>query len=205
MQLNKNVYLCNQTLIQNTMSKKYTVNKNEIKAVQTLLKSIGQDVTREGLIDTPKRYVKFLKEFCTPEPFKMTTFDNEGSTNEMIIVSNIPFFSLCEHHLAPFFGTAAIAYIPNDKIVGLSKLTRLMECFAKRLQVQERLTIQVANALMESLQPKAVGVVIRCRHLCMESRGIRTPGEETVTSAMLGELQPNLAMLTEFLALARKE
>jgi GTP cyclohydrolase I len=95
--------------------------------------------------------------------------------------------------------------MPDGKIVGLSKLTRLMECFAKRLQVQERLTIQVANALMESLQPKAVGVVIRCRHLCMESRGIRTPGEETVTSAMLGELQPNLAMRTEFLALARKD
>jgi GTP cyclohydrolase I len=95
--------------------------------------------------------------------------------------------------------------MPNGKIVGLSKLTRLVDCFAKRLQVQERLTIQVANALMEILETKAVGVVIRCRHLCMESRGIRTPGEETVTSAMLGELQPNLAMRTEFLALARED
>ena len=95
--------------------------------------------------------------------------------------------------------------MPDGKIVGLSKLTRLVECFSKRLQVQERLTIQVANALMESLQPKAVGVVIRCRHLCTESRGIKTAGEETVTSAMLGELQPNLAMRTEFLHLARED
>jgi GTP cyclohydrolase I len=94
-------------------------------------------------------------------------------------------------------------YIPNGKIVGLSKLTRLVDCFAKRLQVQERMTMQIANALMEVLEPKAVGVVVKCRHLCMESRGIRTPGEETVTSAMLGELQPNLAMRTEFLALAK--
>jgi GTP cyclohydrolase I len=95
-----------------------------------------------------------------------------------------------------------MGYIPNGKIVGLSKLTRLVDCFSKRLQVQERMTMQIANALMEVLEPKAVGVVV-CRHLCMESRGIRTPGEETVTSAMLGELQPNLAMRTEFLALAK--
>ena len=116
---------------------------------------------------------------------------------------NIPVYSHCEHHLAPFFGKATIGYLPNGKIVGLSKLTRLVDCFAKRLQVQERMTIQIANALMEVLEPKAVGVVIKCRHLCMESRGIRTPGEETITSAMLGELQPNLGLRTEFLALAR--
>src|SRR5690606_39208617 len=110
----------------------------------------------------------------------------------------------CEHHLAPFFGCATIGYVPDGRIVGLSKLTRLVDCFAKRLQVQERLTNQIANTLMEELRPKAVGVIVRCRHLCMESRGIRTPGEETVTSSMLGELQPNLAMRTEFLELARR-
>jgi GTP cyclohydrolase I len=131
--------------------------------------------------------------------------DGAEEYNELIVVRNIPVYSHCEHHLAPFFGKATVGYMPDGKIVGLSKLTRLVECFAKRLQVQERLTIQVANALMEHLQPKAVGVVIRCRHLCMESRGIKTAGEETVTSAMLGELQPNLAMRTEFLHLARED
>ena len=115
-----------------------------------------------------------------------------------------PVYSHCEHHLAPFFGKATIGYVPNGKIVGLSKLTRLVDCYAKRLQVQERLTIQIANALLTHLQPKAVGVVIRCRHLCMESRGIRTQGEETVTSAMLGELLNNQALRAEFFALARE-
>ena len=120
----------------------------------------------------------------------------------MIVVRGIPVYSHCEHHLAPFFGKATIGYVPNGKIVGLSKLTRLVEVFSKRLQVQERLTVQIANTLMEVLEPKAVGVVVKCRHMCMESRGIRTPGEETITSAMLGELQPNLALRTEFLSLA---
>ena len=115
----------------------------------------------------------------------------------------IPVYSHCEHHLAPFFGKATVGYLPNGKIVGLSKLTRLVDIFSKRLQVQERMTMQIANALMEVLQPKAVGVVIKCRHLCMESRGIRAIGEETITSTLLGELQPNLALRTEFLALAR--
>jgi GTP cyclohydrolase I len=202
-QLNKNVYLCNQTLIQNTMSKKYTVNKTEIKAVQTLLKSIGQDVTREGLIDTPKRYVKFLKEFCTPEPFNMTTFQNEGSTNEMIIVSNVPFFSLCEHHLAPFFGTAAIAYIPNDKIVGLSKLPRTLDMFSRRPQNQERITQQVADYLMEQLQPKGVAVVIKARHLCVEMRGVKKHDTYTTTSSMKGVFYDELNTRQEFLNLIK--
>jgi GTP cyclohydrolase I len=172
--------------------------------------SLGEDPNRSGLRETPARVEKAWKHWTSgytqnPAELLKTFEDGAEQYNELIVVRNIPVYSHCEHHLAPFFGKATIGYMPDGKIVGLSKLTRLMECFAKRLQVQERLTIQVANALMESLQPKAVGVVIRCRHLCMESRGIRTPGEETVTSAMLGELQPNLAMRTEFLALARKD
>ena len=172
------------------------------------LTSLGEDPDRPGLVETPARLTKAWKHWASgynqdPKDLLKTFEDGAEHYNEMIIVRNIPVYSHCEHHLAPFFGKATIGYMPNGKIVGLSKLTRLMDCFAKRLQVQERLTIQVANALMEILEPKAVGVVIRCRHLCMESRGIRTPGEETVTSAMLGELQPNLAMRTEFLALAR--
>jgi len=172
--------------------------------------SLGEDPNRSGLRETPARVEKAWKHWTSgytqnPAELLKTFEDGAEQYNELIVVRNIPVYSHCEHHLAPFFGKATIGYMPDGKIVGLSKLTRLMECFAKRLQVQERLTIQVANALMESLQPKAVGVVVRCRHLCMESRGIRTPGEETVTSAMLGELQPNLAMRTEFLALARKD
>jgi GTP cyclohydrolase I len=174
------------------------------------LKSLGEDPDRPGLVETPARVAKAWKHWSSgysqnPADVLKAFEDGAEEYNELIVVRNIPVYSHCEHHLAPFFGKATVGYMPDGKIVGLSKLTRLVECFAKRLQVQERLTIQVANALMESLQPKAVGVVIRCRHLCMESRGIKTAGEETVTSAMLGELQPNLAMRTEFLHLARED
>ena len=174
------------------------------------LKSLGEDPDRPGLVDTPARVTKAWKHWSSgygqnPADVLKAFEDGAEEYNELIVVRNIPVYSHCEHHLAPFFGKATVGYMPDGKIVGLSKLTRLVECFAKRLQVQERLTIQVANALMENLQPKAVGVVIRCRHLCMESRGIKTAGEETVTSAMLGELQPNLAMRTEFLHLARED
>lgn len=174
------------------------------------LESLGENPDRSGLRETPARVSRAWKHWTSgyqqnPAELLKTFEDGAEQYNEMIVVRNIPVYSHCEHHLAPFFGKATIGYMPNGKIVGLSKLTRLVDCFAKRLQVQERLTIQIANSLMEELEPKAVGVVIRCRHLCMESRGIRTPGEETVTSAMLGELQPNLAMRTEFLALARED
>ena len=174
------------------------------------LKSVGEDPDRPGLLETPHRVAKAWKHWTSgyeQDPGSVLKAFEDGAEqyNELIVVRNIPVYSHCEHHLAPFFGKATVGYMPNGKIVGLSKLTRLVDCFAKRLQVQERLTIQVANALMEHLQPKAVGVVIRCRHLCMESRGIKTAGEETVTSAMLGELQPNLAMRTEFLDLARED
>lgn len=173
-----------------------------------LLVSLGENPDRAGLVETPARVSKAWKHWTSgydQDPVTLLKAFEDGAEdyNELIVVRNIPVYSHCEHHLAPFFGKATIGYLPQGKIVGLSKLTRLVDCFAKRLQVQERLTIQIANALMEVLEPKAVGVVIKCRHLCMESRGIRTPGEETITSAMLGELQPNLGLRTEFLALAR--
>ncbi len=171
--------------------------------------SLGEDPDRPGLRDTPARMMRAWEHWTSgyaqdPAEVLKTFEDGAEEYNELIVVKGIPVYSHCEHHLAPFFGTATIGYVPHGKIVGLSKLTRLVDCFSKRLQVQERMTSQIANALMLHLQPKAVGVVVRCRHLCMESRGIRSPGEETVTSAMLGELQPNLAMRTEFLALARE-
>lgn len=175
-----------------------------------LLASLGEDPDRPGLKETPARVARAWKHWTAgyaqdaAEVLKVFE-DGAEQYNELIVVRGIPVYSHCEHHLAPFFGTATIGYVPDGKIVGLSKLTRLVDCFSRRLQVQERMTIQIADALMTHLAPKAAGVVLRCRHLCMESRGIRTPGEETITSAMLGELQPNLAMRTEFLALARGE
>jgi GTP cyclohydrolase I len=172
------------------------------------LESIGENPNRPGLLETPARVTKAWQTWSAgyeQDPAEVLKVFEDGAEqyNELIVVKNIPVYSHCEHHLAPFFGKATIGYLPAGKIVGLSKLTRLVDCFARRLQVQERMTTQIAEALMEHLQPKAVGVVVSCRHLCMESRGIRAIGEETVTSAMLGELQPNLGLRTEFLALAR--
>src|SRR5205823_4570232 len=173
-----------------------------------LLRHLGENPDRQGLRDTPQRVDRAWQHWTSgydQDPVEILKAFEDGAEeyNELIVVRGIPVYSHCEHHLAPFFGKATVGYLPNGRIVGLSKLTRLVDVFSKRLQVQERLTVQIANTLMEVLEPKAVGVVIKCRHMCMESRGIRTPGEETITSAMLGELQPNLALRTEFLALAR--
>lgn len=173
-----------------------------------LLTSLGENPDRPGLHETPARVAKAWKHWTSgygQDPVEVLKAFEDGAEeyNELIVVRGIPVYSHCEHHLAPFFGKATVGYLPNGKIVGLSKLTRLVDIFAKRLQVQERMTMQIANALMEVLEPKAVGVVVKCRHMCMESRGIRAIGEETITSTLLGELQPNLALRTEFLALAR--
>ena len=172
-----------------------------------LLISLGEDPDRAGLVETPSRVAKAWKHWTSgyeQDPAELLKVFEDGAEgyDELIMIRGIPVYSHCEHHLAPFFGTATIGYVPDGKIVGLSKLTRLVDCFSKRLQGQERLTVQIANAFMSHLEPKAVGVVIHCRHLCMESRGIRTQGEETITSAMLGELLSNLALRTEFLTLA---
>lgn len=176
---------------------------------RTFLRSLGEDPDRPGLRDTPDRMTRAWQHWTSgyaQNPAEILTVFEDGAEqyNELIVVRNIPVYSHCEHHLAPFFGKATVGYVPDGRIVGLSKLTRLVDCFAKRLQVQERLTVQVADSLMQHLQPKAVGVVVRCRHLCMESRGIRAIGEETVTSTMRGELLTNLGMRTELLALGRE-
>ncbi|RZI40876.1 GTP cyclohydrolase I FolE [Herbaspirillum sp. HC18] len=175
-----------------------------------LLRHLGEDPARQGLLDTPQRVEEAWRHWTSgygmnPSDILKVFEDGAEQYNELILVRGIPVYSHCEHHLAPFFGTATIGYTPNGKIVGLSKLTRLVDCFAKRLQVQERLTIQVAEALMTHVEPRSVGVVVRCRHMCMESRGIRTPGEETVTSALLGEMRTNLGLRNEFLSLAREK
>jgi len=175
-----------------------------------LLKHLGEDPSRQGLLETPARVEKAWAHWTAgyalnPADILKVFEDGAEQVNEPILVRGIPVYSHCEHHLAPFFGTATIGYTPDGRIVGLSKLTRLVDCFARRLQVQERLTMQVAEALMEHVQPLSVGVVIRCRHMCMESRGIQTPGEETVTSALLGEMRTKLGLRSEFLALAREK
>ena len=159
-----------------------------IQAVETLLAEIGEDMTREGLMNTPKRVVNALREMTKgyqedPQQILSTTFQAEY--DEMIIIRSIPFWSLCEHHMLPFGGSATIGYIPNGRVVGLSKIARLVHCFAHRLQIQERLTVDIAKAIREYLQPLGVGVVIKASHTCMEMRGVKTKGEMT-TSCLLG-------------------
>ncbi|MDB5838351.1 MAG: folE [Herminiimonas sp.] len=188
------------------------MNENEFTQEdwRRLLRHLGENPDRQGLRDTPQRVDKAWQHWVSgyqQDPAEILKVFEDGAEkyNELIVVRGIPVYSHCEHHLAPFFGTATIGYTPNGKIVGLSKLTRLVECFSKRLQVQERLTMQIAESFMTHVQPLSIGVVIRCRHMCMESRGIRTPGQETITSALLGEMQSNLGLRTEFLALAREK
>jgi GTP cyclohydrolase I len=165
-----------------------------------ILQYLGEDTNREGLKDTPKRYIKFLKEFLTPKEFNFTTFDSEG-TDEMIIQTNIPFYSLCEHHIAPFFGVANVAYIPKDRIVGLSKLARTVDLYANRLQNQERITTQIAERLMDELEADGVAVSMKAQHLCMCMRGVKKHDTWTTTSKMMGIFKTDLNARNEFLNL----
>jgi GTP cyclohydrolase I len=171
--------------------------------VSGILQAAEEDVEREGLTGTPDRYIKFLEEFLSPKEFNFTTFENDGC-NEMIVVKDMPFYSLCEHHMVPFFGTAAIAYIPSTKIVGLSKLPRVLDMFSRRLQNQERITTQVANFIQESLSCRGVAVVLNARHMCMEMRGIKSHGANTTTSAMRGVFETDFNCRQEFLNLIKK-
>lgn len=189
------------------MEKLYPIDTAaRIKAVITLLYSIGEDPKRGGLLDTPERVAKAWEEWSSGYTADIAgllkTFD-DGAQNydEMVKVVDVPFYSHCEHHMAPFFGTATIAYIPNGHIVGLSKLSRVLQAYARRLQVQERLTCQVADALMEHLTPKGCGIVVKARHLCMESRGICQQGHHTVTSALRGVFKEDPTVRAEFLNL----
>tara|TARA_R100001369_G_scaffold91524_2_gene133055 strand:+ start:645 stop:1484 length:840 start_codon:yes stop_codon:yes gene_type:complete len=171
-----------------------TVEENVIR----LLQFFGENVDREGLKDTPKRYIKFFKEFLNPPKWKCTSFEGEGY-DEMIIQKNIPFHSLCEHHIAPFFGEGHIAYIPNKKIVGLSKLARTLETYSRRLQNQERITTQVAEFLWNELQPQGVAVSLTAKHLCMEMRGVKKHNTLTTTNKLLGKFKEDPTVRNEFL------
>jgi GTP cyclohydrolase IA len=177
-------------------------------AAQTLEHSVRallagfDDPTREGLVDTPRRYVRFLEEFLNPPEFSFTTFESEGY-DQMIIQTDIPFYSLCEHHLAPFFGVGHIAYIPKERIVGLSKLARTLDKFARRFQNQERITKQVAEFLEQQLEPVGVAVCLKAQHLCMAMRGVKKHDTWTITSELTGCFREDAASRAEFLALTR--
>ena len=171
-------------------------------AVTQLLLALGQDVTSESLRDTPRRVAAAYAELLEPRAFGLTTFPNDEGYDELVVARDIPFSSLCEHHLLPFIGVAHVAYLPGDRILGLSKLARVVELFARRLQVQERLTKQIATWLQEHLAPKGVGVVLEAEHMCMSIRGVRAPGARTVTSALHGGLRDDPRTRAEFLALA---
>jgi GTP cyclohydrolase I len=177
------------------------------QAVAQLLSELDPDPGREGLRDTPRRVEKafrFYTEGYGRDPKKVIGDAlYEAETDEMVVVKDIEVYSLCEHHLAPFFGRAHVAYIPSDKIVGLSKLARVVDIYARRLQVQERLTMQVANAINEVLQPRGVAVVIEASHLCMMMRGVEKQNSSTITSCLLGLFRKDERTRTEFLKLIR--
>lgn len=170
------------------------------EAVRAILATYD-DPHREGLQATPERVARMYAELLTPQPFTFTTFDAEGA-DQMVVVRDIAFYTLCEHHLVPFYGTVTLAYIPAQKLAGLSKLARAVEYFARRLQTQERLTNQVADFLVERLEPLGVGVVLQAEHLCMAMRGVQKPGARTTTSALRGVFLEKPEARAEFLSLA---
>ena len=172
------------------------------RAVRNLLEALGADLRAPGLRDTPRRMADAYLEMLTPGPFQATTFPNDEGYDELVVVRDIPFRSVCMHHLLPFSGVAHVGYLPERRIVGLSKLARVVELFSHDLQVQERLTTQVAGWLTARLQPKGVGVVIEAEHLCMSLRGVRKPGARTVTSALHGLVRDDPRTREEFLNLA---
>jgi GTP cyclohydrolase IA len=173
------------------------------RAVADLLAALGQDPSAKQLLDTPRRVAASYAELLTPVAFSPTTFPNEEGYDELVLARAVPFSSLCQHHLLPFVGVAHVGYLPADRILGLSKLARVVELFSRRLQLQERLTTQVADWLQDQLAPRGVGVVLEAEHLCMTLRGVQATGARTVTSALHGRLRSDPSSRQEFLALTR--
>lgn len=176
------------------------------EAVRTIIRWAGDDPDREGLLDTPRRVARAWREYARgysedPAAHLSRTFEEVGGYDEIVLLKDIPFQSHCEHHLAPIIGKAAIAYLPGDRVVGISKLARVLHGFARRLQVQERLTAQVADTIWAQLQPKGVAVVIEATHACMTARGVRTPGVMMTTSRMMGTFRQDERSRREVLAL----
>ena len=174
------------------------------KAVVQIIQAFGDNPNREGLKDTPRRIAEMYKEIfagLTLDPVEELMVGFEEGHREMVILKDIPFYSMCEHHFLPFYGVVHAGYIPNGRVVGISKIARVVEIFAKRPQLQERLTTQIAETLNSALDPQGVAVVIRAEHLCMTMRGIKKPGTNIMTSAMRGRFQESEATRHEFLAL----
>jgi len=174
------------------------------RAALDLLQALGADPEDESLRETPRRVADAYAELLTPRPFQATTFPNDDGYDELIVVRSIPFHSLCMHHLLPFHGSAHIAYLPGERIIGLSKLGRVVEYFSRDLQLQERLTTQVADWLERELAPKGVGVVLEAEHLCMSLRGVQKLGAKTVTSALRGLVREDARTRQEFLSLTSR-
>jgi len=172
------------------------------KAAEDFLHALNITTDDETMRGTPRRMAKAYAELFSPRPFDLTTFPNDGHYDELVLARDIPFRSVCEHHLLPFYGKAAVGYLPDERILGLSKLARVVEHFALRPQVQERLTKQIADLLDLELRPKGVGVVLEAEHTCMSLRGVQAIGATTVTSAMLGRLRTDARSRQEFLAVA---
>jgi GTP cyclohydrolase I len=172
------------------------------RAAAQLLLALGVPLNGESTRDTPRRMAAAYAEMLTARPFEMTTFPNDDGYDELVLARAVPVQSLCEHHMLPFVGVAHVGYLPSERILGLSKLARVVEMFSRRPQVQERLTTQVASWLDEELGPRGVGVVVEAEHLCMSVRGVRAGGSRTVTSALLGRLRDDPRSRAEFLALA---
>jgi GTP cyclohydrolase I len=179
------------------------------EAVRNLLREVGEDPAREGVLETPARVARSLRFLTSGYQQDVDKVLNGAlysvAYDEMVIVKDIEVFSLCEHHLLPFFGRCHVAYIPNGKVIGLSKIPRLVDVFARRLQVQERLTVQVAEAIMEKIRPRGVGVIIEARHLCMIMRGVEKQNSIAVTSHMLGEFRESEMTRSEFLRLVKEK
>jgi len=176
------------------------------EAIRTLIRWAGDDPTREGLIDTPRRVARAWKEYCQgydedPAQHLSRIFEEVGGYNEVVLLKDIPFQSHCEHHMAPIIGKAAIAYLPRNRVVGISKLARVLHGFARRLQIQERLTAEVAQCIWDNLKPYGVAVVIEANHACMTARGVRTPGVGMVTSRMMGTFLEDQRSRKEVLSL----
>ncbi len=185
---------------------KLTVPDDVAEAVRTLIRWAGDDPAREGLLDTPTRVARAWRDYTRgyaedPALHLKRTFDEVGGYDEIVLLKNIPFQSHCEHHLAPIIGKAAIAYLPGSRVVGISKLARVLHGFARRLQVQERLTAQVADCIWEQLEPKGVAVVIEASHACMTARGVNTPNVMMTTSRMMGTFRADERSRREVLAL----
>jgi GTP cyclohydrolase I len=174
------------------------------QAARELLLALGADVDAEGLLETPRRMAEAYAELLTPRPFEPTTFPNDDGYDQLIVAGSIPFHSLCMHHLLPFHGVAHVGYLPGERIIGLSKLGRVVELFARDLQIQERMTTQIAQWLHQTLAPRGVGVVLEAEHLCMSLRGVQKLGAKTVTSALDGLVRDDARTRQEFLALAMR-